>query len=127
VKPVCAVLSLDARSELRAAGHESLDTSKYPWCNDVLYLKKTRPLSCPYTGHLHEHCSSRQHHNNDTTSSNIGLDTQRIVFTMVKRRLTELTWDKYSMQGGAEEGGMRGHPGVEAAAKEGATSIRGKT
>lgn len=31
------------------------------------------------------------------------------------------------VQGGSEEGGMRGHPGVEAAAKEGATSIRGKT
>ncbi len=31
------------------------------------------------------------------------------------------------MQGGAEEGGMRGHPGVEAEAKEGATSSKGKT
>jgi len=55
------------------------------------------------------------------------LSTQRMVFTMVKRRLTELTWDKYAMQGGAEEGGTRGHPGVEAEAKEGATSIKGKT
>ncbi len=33
-------LSPDARSELRAAGHESLDTSKCPWCDDSLYLKK---------------------------------------------------------------------------------------
>ena len=41
MKPVCAVLSLDARFELRAAGHESLYTSTYPWCEDVLYLEKT--------------------------------------------------------------------------------------
>lgn len=31
------------------------------------------------------------------------------------------------VQGGAEEGGMRGHPGMEAEAKEEATSIKGKT
>ena len=41
MKPVCAVLNPDARSELRAAGQESLDTSKCPWCNDALNLKKT--------------------------------------------------------------------------------------
>ena len=38
MKPVCAVLSPDARSELREAGHKSLDTSKCLWCNDALYL-----------------------------------------------------------------------------------------
>ncbi len=46
MKPVCAVLSLDARFELRAAGDESSYTSTYPWCNDVLYLKKTGLISC---------------------------------------------------------------------------------
>ena len=46
---------------------------------------------------------------------------------MVKTHLTEVTWDQCSTQDGAEEGGMRGHPGVEAAVKEGATSIKGKT
>jgi len=46
---------------------------------------------------------------------------------MVNRCSTAFIRDKYATQGGAEEGGMRGHPGVEAEAKEGATSIKGKT
>ncbi len=36
---------------------------------------KQQDLSCPNTGHLHEHCSSGQHHDNNATSSCIRLDT----------------------------------------------------
>lgn len=34
-------LQSDARS---ASGHETLDTSKYPWCSELLYLKKKGPM-----------------------------------------------------------------------------------
>jgi len=61
VKPVCAVLSLDARSELRAAGHESLDTSKFPWCNDALYLNvEPESLQLATAAAGHGICASRR-------------------------------------------------------------------
>ena len=46
-------LSPDARSELRAAGHEPLDTSKCPWCDDSLYLKKKGRNAC--VTHVQDH------------------------------------------------------------------------